>query len=240
MNHPALVFDVGGTLLHFDHSRMQQVYLNAARARGLELDRERVGAVLEALEFELPTRAQHRSLSLEDDFGKTFWEDFYAEGFRRLGVSADVSDVVSQIREQFMRGEFEVLFDDTLAALNTLKARNIPMGILSNFSPNLEDLMRKLGIHDYFSFFIVSSLAGVEKPNKQIFDLAVHAANRPRDEIIYVGDSIFHDMNGARAAGIAGILIDRGNRHPDYSGARVKNLSELVCHIEEEFDAVKA
>jgi FMN phosphatase YigB (HAD superfamily) len=69
MNHPTLVFDVGGTLLHFDHSRLQQVYLDAAQTRGLALDRERVAAVLQALEFELPTRAQHRSLSLENDLG---------------------------------------------------------------------------------------------------------------------------------------------------------------------------
>jgi putative hydrolase of the HAD superfamily len=155
-------------------------------------------------------------------------------------VNADISDVVSFIREQFMRGEFEVLFDDTLAALNALRAHSIPMGILSNFSPNLEDLLRKLGIHDFFSFFIVSSLAGVEKPDKQIFDLAIHAANRPRDEIIYIGDSIFHDMDGAHAAGIAGILIDRGNRHLDYADTRVRNLTELVSYVEEEFDAVKA
>ncbi len=240
MNYPHLIFDVGGTLLHFDHVRMQQVYLNAARARGISLDPVRVGAVLESLEFELPTLAQHRALSLEEDFGKAFWEDFYAEGFRRLGVNADVSEVVAQIREQFMRGEFEVLFDDTLPALQALRARSVPMGILSNFSPNLEDLLRKLGIHEYFDFFIVSSVAGLEKPDKRIFDLAVRAANRPRDRIAYIGDSIFHDIEGARAAGIEGILIDRGNRHSDFAGVRVQNLSELVSFIEKEMDAVQA
>ncbi len=240
MNYPTLVFDVGGTLLHFDHVQMQQVYLKAAQACGTTLDPLRVGAVLEQLEGELPTLAQHRALSLEVDFGKTFWEDFYAEGFRRLGVSADVTEAVAQIREQFMRGEFEVLFDDTLLALNELRTRNVQMGILSNFSPNLEDLLRKLGIHDYFRFFVVSSIVGVEKPDKKIFDLAVNAANRPRSETLYIGDSIFHDMEGARAAGIAGVLIDRGNRHSNYTGARVQNLRNLVSLVEKEFDAVQA
>jgi REG-2-like HAD superfamily hydrolase len=240
MNHPTLVFDVGGTLLHLDHSKMQQVYLQAAQERGTMLDRKRVGAVLETLEFELPSLAQKRTLSLENDFGKTFWEDFYAEGFRRLGVKADVSGVVAQIREQFMRGEFDVLFDDALPSLDALKAHHVPMGILSNFSPNLEDLLRKVGIHDYFGFFIVSSIAGVEKPDKQIFDLAVAAANRPRNEIIYVGDSVYHDMNGARAAGVGAVLMDRGNRYPDYSATRVQNLSDLVSYVEKEFSAVQA
>lgn len=240
MNYPTLIFDVGGTLLHFDQARMQQVYLNAAQARGTTLNPARVGAVLEQLESELPALAQHRALSLEVDFGKTFWEDFYTEGFRRLGVRADVTDAVAQIREQFMRGDFEGLYADTLRALSALEAHNVPMGILSNFSPNLQDLLRKLGIQDYFRFFIVSSIVGLEKPDKKIFDLAVSAANRPRSQVVYVGDSIFHDMEGARAADVAAILIDRGNRHSDYAGVRVQNLGELVSLIEKEFDAVQA
>lgn len=240
MNYPTLVFDVGGTLLHFDHARMQQVYLNAAQTRGKKLNPARVGAMLEQLESELPTLSRHRALSLQDDMGKNFWEEFFAEGFARLGVTADVTDVVAQIREQFMRGEFDVLFDDTLPALDALKARRVPMGILSNFSPNLQALMQKLGIHDYFKFFVVSSIVGAEKPDKKIFDLAVSAANRPQNQIAYIGDSIFHDMDGARAAGIAGILIDRGNRHSDYADARVQNLRELVSVVEKEFDAVQA
>lgn len=240
MNYPTLVFDAGGTLLHFDQARMQQVYLSAAQARGKMLDAAYVGAMLEQLESELPTLSRHRALSLQSDMGKSFWEEFFAEGFARLGVTEDVTNVVAEIRKQFMRGEFEVLFDDTLQALEALRERNIPMGILSNFSPNLEDILKKLGIHEYFAFFVVSSIAGAEKPDKKIFDLAVRAANRPLDQIVYIGDSIFHDMDGARAAGIAGILIDRGNRHSDYAGARVQNLRALVSVVEKEFDAVQA
>ncbi len=240
MNYPTLVFDVGGTLLHFDHAKMQQVYIHAARERGSILDPARVGAVLQALEFELPTLSRNRALSLEEDLGKTFWEDFYAEAFRRLDVNADVSQAVAEIREQFMRGEFEVLFDDTVAALDALKTKGVPMGILSNFSPNLEDLLRRLGIHDYFNFFIVSAIAGVEKPDKKIFDLAVREANRPRNQVVYIGDSIFHDMEGARRAGIVGILLDRGNRHLEYGGARIQNLGGLVPLVEKELDAAQA
>jgi len=226
--------------LHFDHAKMQQVYIRAARERGSILDPARVRAVLQALESELPTLSRHRILSLEKDFGKTFWEDFYVEAFRRLGVKADVSKAVAEIREHFMRGEFEVLFDDTVSALDALKTKGVPMGILSNFSPNLEDLLRKLGIHDYFNFFIVSAMAGVEKPDRKIFDLAVCEANRPRNQIVYVGDSIFHDMEGARRAGIGGILLDRGNRHLEYDGARIQNLGGLVPLVEKELDAVQA
>ena len=88
--------------------------------------------------------------------------------------------------------------------------------------------MRQLGIHRYFSFFVVSAIVGIEKPDPRIFDLTVRAAKRPREEIVYIGDSVFHDIEGARSAGIAGILVDRQNQHPEFNGARVRELRELV------------
>ena len=229
-----VVFDVGGTLIHFNHEKMARYYAAAAAERGTPVATAQIHAVLTQLEQELPTLSKQRALSLEKESGKSFWDDFYAEGFRRLGIEGDVSRAVTEIRDRFQRGEFETVFDDTLTALNELAARKVPMGIVSNFSPNLEDVMRQQGIHDYFQFFIVSAIAGVEKPDPKIFDLAVDAAHRPRPEIVYVGDSIFHDMDGARGAGLAGILIDRANLFREYTGVRLQDLNDLVGILEKE------
>ncbi len=239
MNYSTVVFDVGGTLIHFNHDKMARFYATAAAERGVTLDSAQIHATLVALERELPTLSKLRALSLEEEFGKSFWDDFYAEGFRRLGIGDDTFRAVTEIRERFMRGEFETPFDDTLAVLDTLTARGVPMGILSNYSPNLEDVLQQQGIHNYFQFFIVSAIAGVEKPDPKIFDLAVDAAQRPREEIVYVGDSMYHDMEGARGAGIAGILIDRANLYQDYTGTRVQNLNDLVRILEKEKNAVR-
>jgi REG-2-like HAD superfamily hydrolase len=239
-NYPTVVFDVGGTLLHFNLNKLVRVYEDAASARGTALDPTQARAVLERLERELPTRSRERELSLETDFGKAFWDEFYAEGFRRLGVNGDVSAVVAKIRERFQRGEFDTLYADTLPALDALAARGVPLGILSNFSPNLEDVLRQLGIHDHFNFFVVSAIAGVEKPDPKIFALAARAANRPREEIVYVGDSVFHDVEGARGAGIAAILIDRAHQFSEHDGARVENLRDVILLLERESHAVEA
>ena len=234
-----VVFDVGGTLIHFNQEKLARYYAAAAAERGTPVESAQIHAVLTQLERELPTLTKQRALSLEKESGKSFWDDFYAEGFRRLGIAGDVSAATTEIRERFMRGEFETVFDDTLPALDALAARGVPMGIVSNFSPNLEDVLRQQGIHDYFQFFIVSAIAGVEKPNPKIFDLAVDAAQRPREEIVYIGDSIFHDMEGARGADIAGILIDRENLYRDYTGARLQDLNDLIRLLEKEEHGVR-
>ncbi len=232
--YSTIVFDVGGTLLRFNLDALARAYLDAGAPLGVSLDAAKTYAVLETLERELPARSQQRLVSLEEDNGKDFWDKFYGDGFRRLGVTRDVTAAVAGIRERFQRAEFEALYDDVIPALDVLAARGLSLGILSNFSPNCEDVLRQVGAHRYFSFFVVSAIAGVEKPDARIFDLTVRAANRPRSEIVYIGDSIFHDIEGAQRAGIDAILIDRQNQHRDWNGARVQGLIELVRYLEKE------
>jgi REG-2-like HAD superfamily hydrolase len=228
LSHSTVVFDVGGTLLQLDYAALARLYVRAAATRGITLEFADARAVLEVLESEMPHRQRNRPVSLENDDGKSFWDEFYTDGFRRMGVPGDVSREVTEIRERFQRGEFEALYEDVVPVLDGLRAQGKRLGILSNFSPNLENVLRQVGIHHYFSFFVVSAIVGVEKPDARIFDLTMRAAQVSRAEIVYIGDSVFHDVEGARAAGLAGILVDRRDQHPEFNGARVRDLRELV------------
>ena len=227
--YSTVVFDVGGTLLRLNYDALAHMYVAAGAALGIPLQFAQARAAIETLENEVPLRQQSRLVSLERENGKAFWNEFYTDGFRRLGVTGDVSRAVTEICERFQRGEFEALHVDVIPALAALRARGKRLGILSNFSPNLENVLRQVGIHHYFSFFVVSALVGIEKPDPRIFDVMVRVANAPREEIAYVGDSVFHDVAGARRAGIAGILVDRQNQHPEFDGARVRDLRELAA-----------
>ncbi len=226
------VFDVGGTLLRFDLDKLARAYTNIAATRGITIDFGRVRAVIAQLEQELPTRVKGRDISLEAHNGAAFWDEFYGDGFRQLGLPNGVASAALEIRARFQRGEFEALHDDALPALNALRRRGVPMGIVSNFSPNCEEVLAHRGLRGYFSFFVVSGIVGVEKPDPRIFDLAVRAANQPRERIVYIGDSIYHDVQGAQRAGLAAILIDRDEQHREFNGARVRDLRELENFVE--------
>ena len=226
--YAAMIFDVGGTLLRLNLDALTHAYCAAALPLGHALDFARTRQVISALELELPVWQQTRAVSLEQNNGSAFWIDFYSEGFRRLGIGNDVCAAADQIRERFQRAEFEILHEDVIPTLAALTARGISLGILSNFSANLENVLRQVKVHHYFRFFIVSAVVGIEKPDPKIFDLAVRAAARERDQIVYIGDSIFHDIQGARNAGVDAILVDRQNRNADYAGARVQDLRELA------------
>lgn len=228
ISQSTVVFDVGGTLLRFNYAALAKLYVQAAAAQGALIDFQKAYRTIEQLESEMPIWQQKRQVSLEKDNGREFWDSFYSEGFRRLGVTQDMSLAVTEIRERFQRAEFEQLFEDVIPTLEHLAARGVQLGILSNFSGNLEDVLRQLDVHRYFRFFVVSGIAGVEKPDPKIFELTIRVANRQASDIVYIGDSIFHDIEGARQAGMAAILLDRQNRYPAFQGARIRSLRELI------------
>ncbi len=232
-----LVFDVGGTLLTFDLDKLTQAYVDAGAEHGINLDFVETRAVVEELELELPERSRQRQISLEAAYGQAFWADFYGEAFIRLGVQRDMTQAAVEITRRFQNAEFEKLFEDVKPALASLAALPVTLGILSNFSPNLEDILRHFEIHKYFSFFVVSALAGLEKPDPKIFDLMVRTADCPRSDIAYIGDSLFHDLEGAERAGIDGILVDRRDRYTDFQGMRVRDLRDLTAYVQKEGNA---
>jgi putative hydrolase of the HAD superfamily len=69
---------------------------------------------------------------------------------------------------------------------------------------------------------------GVGKPDPKIFRAALDALQVSPLEVVHVGDSMTGDVEGAKAAGIAPILLDRGNRYQPAEGLlRIEALLDL-------------
>lgn len=223
------VFDVGGTLMKFDERRRAIAYVERAARANCVVSVQETARVLEELDFELPDRQRGVPLSLLSvSAQRAFWLDFWAEGFRRLGVSdADAVPLAEELLDPVNGGNYQMVFQDVIPALDALRARGKRFGIISNFSPNCETLLGELGLAPYFDFFIVSGILGIEKPDPRIFHAAVAAAGKPVSEMVYIGDSVHHDLEGAQGAGMDAILIDRADRYANSALPRVRDLREL-------------
>ncbi len=223
------LFDVGGTLITFDEWRRAQHYAERAARVGVHASPDDVFKILETLNYELPERSKHLKLSLlPAREQRAFWLDFWAEGFRQIGVrEEDARGFVAELLDTVNGGNFQKVFEDVAPSLEQLQARGKRLGIISNFSPNCQTLLQALGIAHFFDFFIVSGILGIEKPDPEIFYAAIRAAQQPVEKLVYIGDSIYHDVEGARGAGMDGILIDRADRFPNFTGTRIKDLREL-------------
>ena len=91
--------------------------------------------------------------------------------------------------------------------------------------------MPKLGIADLFGAIVISSEVGFDKPQPEIFHLALDALDVAPEAAVHIGDDDV-DVDGAISAGIRPVRIVRGNSG-DASGpeTKVTSLRELLTVI---------
>ncbi|WP_158735103.1 HAD family hydrolase [Alteribacillus sp. YIM 98480] len=98
--------------------------------------------------------------------------------------------------------------------LNTLKDAKINLGIITNGKRETQERkVVQLDINKYIPFehLIVSEDAGAEKPEKEIFDLALKKINGEENKALFIGDSWKLDVQGAIAANWDAIFLNTRN-----------------------------
>jgi putative hydrolase of the HAD superfamily len=146
--------------------------------------------------------------------GKTWWEHhegYFQEIFRRFGIDGRTAlTLAGQVRAEYSEiGKWQS-FEDAAAALEALQG-DYQNAILSNHIPELEDIVRGLGLRGYFKAVFSSGNIGYEKPNAMIYDYAVNAMGIDRNECVMIGDSYEADVAGALRSGMKAILVRKPN-----------------------------
>ncbi len=129
---------------------------------------------------------------------------------------------------------FEALPDaaDTLAGLRTRGCRLLAV---SNWDVSLTAVLGELGLSELLDGVVTSAEVGEPKPGRAIFEAALARAGVRPAEALHVGDSFALDVRGARAAGVAAVLIDRSAVGSDALQARsagvpvIASLAELLA-----------
>jgi len=90
-----------------------------------------------------------------------------------------------------------------------LKDSALHMGVISNWDNTARGLLQRHGLIEYFDHCIISSEVGVDKPDPEIFNLAMQKADANPQECIYVGDNYYDDAVGSREAGMQALILNR-------------------------------
>lgn len=199
----AVLFDAGNTLIRMDYAAIAA----ALRGRGLTID---VAAIEDAelrarvrLDPHLAPGASTESVVTHDRYLRYLLEP--------LGVTAPVEiEAVERWRRDYNApvGLWTRADAAASAALARAKAAGLVVGVISNSNGTVEGTLQATGLAARIDFVLDSSRVGVEKPDPRIFRLGVERAGVTAGEAVYVGDLYSVDVLGARAAGLAGILID--------------------------------
>ena len=151
---------------------------------------------------------------------------FAVEIVRGMGAPRAVAEQIGIAAEQEWGdpSNFE-LYPDVVPLLDVLGASSCRVGLVSNTDRELAPFAAQLGIA--VDFALASSAHGRRKPCATIFAAALALGGAAPEDAVMVGDNLADDIEGAIASGLRAVLVDRGDRHPEYAGERVGGLAEL-------------
>jgi putative hydrolase of the HAD superfamily len=105
------------------------------------------------------------------------------------------------------------IFEDVLPVLAELRGRGLKLGLVSNTGRDLEAFVVHHGLD--VDAVVSSGVHGKTKPHPTIFLAALERLDVTAEDAVMVGDSLEDDIEGARAAGMRALLLDRENRYPE-------------------------
>jgi len=93
------------------------------------------------------------------------------------------------------------------------------LGIISNFSGNLEVILEEFNLRNFFKVVCDSYYVGASKPDKKIFTHALTRAQCPAANALFIGDNPDRDILPAHEMGMQTVLITGENKTSDYADA---------------------
>ena len=99
----------------------------------------------------------------------------------------------------------------TTVSKPVLERIKLPMVLVTNFYGNMHTVLEEFGLSHLFKDVIESAVAGVRKPDPQIFRLGVAALGLQPQETLMIGDSQEKDILPAQSIGCHTIQITASN-----------------------------
>ena len=122
------------------------------------------------------------------------------------------------------------LFPYTLEILQYLKDKGYQLHLVTNgFEVIQRHKLQSSNIKDFFVEVITSERSNSLKPNREIFDFALHTCCAEKNECIMIGDNLDADIQGAINAGMDTVFVNHLNiKEPHINATYVVNhLKEL-------------
>jgi putative hydrolase of the HAD superfamily len=222
-NFSAVLFDFGDTLVTLPIQR-EELFLRAAQSVGVTLSLEAVRHAYQTVDF------CKKYSSVKQQVRAQFYAEYNEMLCEVLGISSHFEKLLPAVTEAFANCPKWELIDDVSEVLGRLKELQLPLGLVANWDANLGDVAARLKINDYFKVIVASQAVGVEKPDPEIFRIAIDllgSAIKP-ESILYVGNEYKADVVGSRAAGLTPVLIDRNDLYPHADCLRFRSLREML------------
>src|SRR5260370_17383039 len=96
------------------------------------------------------------------------------------------------INEEFDKPTSWQLYPDVVPVLETLKAHNYTLGVISDWGIALGPILRRLHLTRYFDCLLVSAITRHAKPSPPLYELPLQRANSITNYTIPIAASFIH------------------------------------------------
>jgi putative hydrolase of the HAD superfamily len=201
----AVFFDVDFTLIHPGPTFQGEGYRNFCAAYGIEVD---------ANAFDQAVAA---ASSLLDARGGIYDPAIFILYTRRIieemgGSGPHLDEAARDIYDEWAGCHHFSLYEDVPGVLRQIHAAGMKIGLISNTQRCLASFEKHFELEGLFSVTLSSADHGYMKPHPSIFQAALQQIGAVAEEAVMVGDSLPHDIEGARRLGMRGILVSRSGR----------------------------
>jgi putative hydrolase of the HAD superfamily len=226
----AITFDAAGTLFTV-REPVGVTYARYGQGHGLALSPERLEeGFRRGFAAAPPLAFSPLPPATLDRHERQWWYCIVAAAFHEAGAPPIPESLFDELFAHYASAAAWRCYDETLPVLRHLRARRYRLGLISNFDSRLSAVAAGLGIASHLDAIIPSAVVGVAKPDPAIFHVALGALGVLPREALHVGDSYTADVQGARAAGLEAVLVDRNDRPavpPSIEVPVVSSLGEL-------------
>ena len=102
------------------------------------------------------------------------------------------------------------------------------MALVTNGAACLQrEKLAASGLGRYFEAVVISADLGVAKPDPSVFQHALSALGVDSGDAVMIGDSISKDVDGALAAGLGAVWVNRGGCSAPSTPANLIEISTL-------------
>lgn len=230
-----VLFDAGGVLLLPDADHIMRVlYRLGVRADISTVDRAHYAAMT-AVDKELG-----RTQLSEGGLTSAIWEDSLRQVYRtaKLRALGLPDDCPPEVETAVFEASWARVAPGAVETLRTIADKNVPIGIVSNANGTVEAELKALNICQVGSgpgtcvvAVIDSTVVGVAKPDPAIFGFALQAAAVARERVIFIGDSVAIDVEGAARAGLQALHFDPYDLCDSADHEDIRALAEVTSLI---------
>ncbi len=220
----AVTFDAAHTIYH-PYPSVGEIYREVMQQHGLDYP----AADLEA-GFRRAFKSVSKDAAILDGERRewSYWHSIVSESISQLSPQpTDFESLFQALWDEFSHGHRWKPEPTAAKTLETLRQRGYTTALLTNWDQRVRRVVAETGFSDRFDHLFVSSEIGHEKPVPEIFEHCQKALGLAPEQILHIGDSLQHDIEGAQAAGWHAIRFSDESEAQAEQYRSIRALEEL-------------